>query len=184
MRSTDLGDPPKGRLPIGRRLPTCPTWAHIGGRVKTGWGALMLGALVLAACNEEKRITDVSATAAVPATASREVPLVAGPHIPGPETRNPFENNQHAVSQGQRLFRWFNCSGCHSTYGGGGMGPPLIDDHWIYGNKPANIYETIVNGRPNGMPSFGGKIPSYQVWQIVAYVQSMPMQPSLEEKRK
>ena len=24
-----------------------------------------------------------------------------------------------------------------------------------------------------GMPSFGGKIPSYQVWQLVAYVRSL-----------
>jgi cytochrome c oxidase cbb3-type subunit 3 len=152
--------------------------------VKAGQGWLIFGALLFAACNEEKRIGDVPASVATPPTASREVTLVAGPQIPAPEARNPFENNQHAVNEGQRLYRWFNCSGCHSTYGGGGMGPPLIDDHWIYGNKAATIYETIVNGRPNGMPSFSGKIPSYQIWQIVAYVQSMPMQPSLEEKRK
>ena len=32
---------------------------------------------------------------------------------------------------------------------------------------------TIVEGRPNGMPSFGGRIPDEQVWQLVAYVRSM-----------
>jgi cytochrome c oxidase cbb3-type subunit III len=152
--------------------------------VKAARNCVILIALMLAACNEEKRIGDVPATAATPPMTAREVTLVAGPQTPAPEARNPFENNQHAVNEGQRLFRWFNCSGCHSTYGGGGMGAPLIDDHWIYGNKAANIYETIVNGRPNGMPSFGGKIPSYQIWELVAFVQSMPMQPSLEEKRK
>jgi len=30
-----------------------------------------------------------------------------------------------------------------------------------------------VQGRPNGMPSFVGKIPDYQVWEIAAYVRSM-----------
>ena len=47
------------------------------------------------------------------------------------------------------------------------MGPPLMDDKWIYGSAPENIYATIIQGRPNGMPSFAGKIPTQQVWQIV-----------------
>lgn len=86
--------------------------------------------------------------------------------------KNPYEGNAYAISEGQRLYQWFNCVGCHS-HGGGGMGPPLMDDKWIYGSDPENIFATIVEGRPNGMPSFRGKIPEYQVWQIVAYVQSM-----------
>ena len=53
------------------------------------------------------------------------------------------------------------------------MGPPLMDDEWIYGNDPENIFATIVEGRPNGMPSFRGKLPEYQVWQLAAYVQSL-----------
>ena len=76
------------------------------------------------------------------------------------------------VSEGKRWFRWFNCHGCHAN-GGGGIGPPLMDDEWLYGAEPRNIFATIVEGRPNGMPSFRGKIPDAQVWQIVAYVRSM-----------
>ena len=53
------------------------------------------------------------------------------------------------------------------------IGPPLIKKDWIYGGEPANIFDTIVKGRPNGMPSWGGRIPEYQIWQIVAYVRSM-----------
>jgi cytochrome c oxidase cbb3-type subunit 3 len=48
-----------------------------------------------------------------------------------------------------------------------------MDSKWRYGSEPDNIYATIVEGRPNGMPSFRGKIPEQQVWQIVAYVRSM-----------
>jgi cytochrome c oxidase cbb3-type subunit 3 len=48
-----------------------------------------------------------------------------------------------------------------------------MDDKWLYGERPENIYATIVEGRPNGMPSFRGKIPNQQVWQLVAYVRSM-----------
>ena len=85
---------------------------------------------------------------------------------------NRHEENAYAVSQGKRLFRWYNCSGCHAN-GGGGMGPPLMDDKWRYGAEPAQIVATILQGRPNGMPSFGGRIPEDQVWQIAAYVRSM-----------
>jgi len=45
-----------------------------------------------------------------------------------------------------------------------------MDDEWIYGFEPVNIFATIVEGRPNGMPSFRNRIPDYQVWQLVAYV--------------
>jgi cytochrome c oxidase cbb3-type subunit 3 len=86
--------------------------------------------------------------------------------------KNKYEENAYAVSQGQRLFSAFNCVGCHS-HGGGGSGPALMDDKWIYGHQPENIFATIVQGRPNGMPSFAGKIPEAQVWQLVAYVRSM-----------
>jgi cytochrome c oxidase cbb3-type subunit 3 len=48
-----------------------------------------------------------------------------------------------------------------------------MDSQWIYGSQPENIFQTIVEGRPNGMPSFRGKLGTDQVWQLVAYVRSM-----------
>jgi cytochrome c oxidase cbb3-type subunit 3 len=57
--------------------------------------------------------------------------------------------------------------------GGGGIGPALMDDVWIYGKEPGNVFATIVEGRPNGMPAWRGKIPEYQIWQIVTYVESL-----------
>ena len=76
------------------------------------------------------------------------------------------------INEGGRLYNWYNCSGCHAN-GAGGIGPPLIKQQWIYGGEPANVFDTIVKGRPNGMPSWGGRIPEYQIWQIVAFVQSL-----------
>jgi len=49
----------------------------------------------------------------------------------------------------------------------------LMDAEWLYGSEPQNIYTTIIEGRPKGMPAFGGKVPDQQIWQLVAYVQSM-----------
>ncbi len=83
-----------------------------------------------------------------------------------------YTENSYQTGEGKRLFVWFNCSGCHAN-GGGGMGPPLMDDRWIYGSEPENIYATILEGRPNGMPSFRGMIPGQQIWQLVAYVRAL-----------
>jgi cytochrome c oxidase cbb3-type subunit 3 len=82
------------------------------------------------------------------------------------------ERNAYAVAQGKLYYRWFNCTGCHAQ-GGGAIGPALMDENWIYGKDPEAIFATIMEGRPNGMPSFRGRIPEEQVWQLVAYVRSM-----------
>lgn len=77
------------------------------------------------------------------------------------------------IAAGQQLYLAMNCVGCHS-HGGGGMGPALIDDVWIYGSEIENIAASIREGRPNGMPAFRGFLPEEQIWQIAAFVRSMP----------
>jgi cytochrome c oxidase cbb3-type subunit III len=87
-----------------------------------------------------------------------------------------FENNAYHIAQGQRLYAWMNCVGCHS-HGGGGMGPPLRDDEWRYGGSMQEIAATILNGRPNGMPSFRGRITEDQAYQLAAFVRALSAQP-------
>lgn len=106
------------------------------------------------------------------AQATRLTDLQAGsPSQPG-TIDNPLRNNAYALSEGKRLYSAYNCVGCHAQ-GGGAIGPALMDHRWIYGSRPDQIYSTIIEGRPNGMPAFGGRIPDHQVWQLVAYVQSL-----------
>lgn len=133
----------------------------------------------LGGCKREKRNFQVSAplTQTAVAKSVRLSRLVPGPTNPGPAASNPYEANAYDLSQGQQLFSAYNCVGCHA-HGGGGMGPPLMDATWIYGSKPAQIHDSIVEGRPNGMPSFRGLIPDYQIWQLVAYVRSLSGQVS------
>jgi cytochrome c oxidase cbb3-type subunit 3 len=95
-----------------------------------------------------------------------------GQQIATPAISNRYEESAYAVSQGKQLFEQFNCVGCHAN-GGGGIGPPLMDNQWIYGGEPANIFSTIMEGRPNGMPAWRGRIPENQAWEIVAYVRSL-----------
>jgi cytochrome c oxidase cbb3-type subunit 3 len=89
-----------------------------------------------------------------------------------------YYDNAEAVTTGKRLFAQYNCSGCHSN-GGGGMGPSLMDDEWIYGGRLEQIHQTLVEGRPNGMPAWGGKVPDEQLWQLSAYVRSMSLPATL-----
>ncbi len=91
--------------------------------------------------------------------------------------QNPLAKDPDAVERGMKDFDAFNCSGCHAANGGGGMGPSLSDDIWIYRSSPANIYLTIVQGRSKGMPAFGAMLPDRTVWELVAYVQSISQKP-------
>ena len=104
------------------------------------------------------------------ASLSNIYPGGAAPPLPATNTR--YEVSGYDVSEGQHLFRMFNCNGCHQN-GGGGIGPALMDDRWTYGSDPPIIFESIVEGRPNGMPSFRGKVTEQQTWQLVAYVRSL-----------
>jgi cytochrome c oxidase cbb3-type subunit III len=65
-----------------------------------------------------------------------------------------------------------NCTGCHFN-GGGGMGPALISGHWRYGGRIEQIYESIAQGRPNGMPSWQFVLGPTQIWDLAAYVKSL-----------
>lgn len=53
------------------------------------------------------------------------------------------------------------------------MGPSLRDEVWIYGNRDDQIFDSIAQGRANGMPAWGSKIPREQIWELVAYIKSM-----------
>src|SRR5262245_33631213 len=98
--------------------------------------------------------------------------LQPGAATPSPTVKSPYQDSAYAIAEGERLYQWFKCVGCH-FHGGGGIGPPWMDDQWIYGSAPENIFASITEGRPNGMPAFGGKIPPSQVWQLTAYVRSL-----------
>lgn len=91
-----------------------------------------------------------------------------------PEVENPYAGDAEAIAAGERHFAAFNCAGCHAPLGGGGMGPPLSDEEWIYGSEPAQIYLTIVHGRPQGMPAFGSMLPGRTIWELVAYIETLP----------
>jgi cytochrome c oxidase cbb3-type subunit 3 len=97
----------------------------------------------------------------------------AGNTPPSNATAATYAGDDTAKSQGAQLFDKYNCSGCH-FHGAGGIGPSLMDNQWIYGGSMEQIYSSIYQGRPNGMPSWGQKLSSTDIWKITAYVNSLP----------
>jgi cytochrome c oxidase cbb3-type subunit III len=94
-----------------------------------------------------------------------------------PHIANPLTGDPNAAMRGMQDFNQFNCVGCHAPNGGGGMGPSLSDRRYIYGSEPANIFLSIFQGRPNGMPAWGQMLPESTIWELVSYVQSISHPP-------
>jgi cytochrome c oxidase cbb3-type subunit 3 len=136
-------------------------------------GPALVCAVTLASCHREDRNLSATADSAPKFVALSDLrPGPPGPPPPDDPRAAEYEGNATHIANGQRYFQWFNCNGCHFN-GGGGIGPALMDDKWRYGGKTEQIYASIVQGRPNGMPSFKDKIPDQQVWEIAAYVRAL-----------
>ena len=87
--------------------------------------------------------------------------------------RNPFEGNATALADGAKLYISYNCVDCHGADGGGAMAPAFIDGRWHFGGSAAEVYESIAQGRPDGMPAWGGMLDQHSIWRLVTYVRSL-----------
>lgn len=139
-------------------------------------------AALLGACREEGPTTGDAAIPSLRAEIAGQgvvtTDIVAGPREPPPAGVNPLAPTAATIGEGKRLYQWYNCAGCHGLNGGGGMGPPFADADWIYGSAPENLFQSIVQGRPGGMPAFGALADDH-VWKLVAYVRTLgPVEPA------
>jgi len=158
-------------MPADRAIPL-PAWI---------FGACtVLAMMALAGCRGQA--TEVPSEGAAP-----PIGMPVGP-IPGPPVElhvesDPYGQNPVALADGRRLFVSYNCSGCHGGHAGGGMGPSLRDQTWIYGSSDAQIFNSIAEGRGKGMPAWGTKLPNDQIWRLVSYIKSLrtPQEPDPPE---
>jgi cytochrome c oxidase cbb3-type subunit III len=137
--------------------------------------------MAIALASETLLLIGIACAGAPPSVAASAapppMPTSVGP-VPGPPTEarsipNPFANDRDAMGEGRQLFVKFNCSGCHGGRAGGGMGPSLRDVDWIYGNSDAQLFSTIAEGRAHGMPSWGPRLTTEQIWKLVTYIKSL-----------
>lgn len=96
-----------------------------------------------------------------------------GRPLPVTETKNPYAGRGDVAGQGAQLFIQMNCDGCHGDGGTGAVGPNLADGRFKYGAGDAALFQSIYEGRPNGMPAWGAVLGPDVVWRLVTYVQSL-----------
>ena len=164
---------------------------------RSGWVMLFCGMWVAAGCqrsdggrSDTAGATTTAASSTVSAQYSGTRLLVAGdslrlidheeilpvgfPSATKPLlVKNPYEGDKHATGIGAQLFVAYNCLDCHGAEGSGAMGPSFQDGRWHFGGSPGDVFESIYQGRPDGMPAWGGRITNDQIWMLTAYVRSL-----------
>jgi cytochrome c oxidase cbb3-type subunit III len=98
--------------------------------------------------------------------------IQAGAVLPSDSGGNPYVGQRDAVKIGEQLFNRYNCDGCHGDGAAGSVGPTLADGRWRYGGTPREIYQSIYEGRPLGMPSYRA-VANEPIWYLVAYLRSL-----------
>ena len=91
----------------------------------------------------------------------------------GVTLKNPYAGNAAAIATGAKLFISYNCLDCHGAEGSGAMGPSLADGRWHFGGDDSELFESIYQGRPDGMPAWESAIAPDQIWMLVSYVKSL-----------
>jgi mono/diheme cytochrome c family protein len=86
---------------------------------------------------------------------------------------SPFGTDPQVRMVGSQLYLSYNCIDCHGMDGSGAMGPSLADGRWRFGGTASEVFESIYQGRPDGMPAWGGRISDADIWRLVAYVRSL-----------
>jgi cytochrome c oxidase cbb3-type subunit 3 len=139
---------------------------------------LLFAGLALVGCGPSQG----GGTSAAPPTAApseaavRSIPLGQPPGeaaSAAATVNNPYEGDAAAVADGKALFASMNCVYCHGTAGSGLMGPALNAHGWRYGGAPAQLFNSIHDGRPQGMPAWGARLPPDAIWKLVAYLESL-----------
>jgi len=158
--STDRGTPRRqqrrfsGRI-TGRGLTALPVLCVI------------LPAFFLGACSAEKR---------PPGPAQPQ----DSPNGPNDRRIALIENNAYQIGQGGRYFAWYGCSACHAIAGAGG---DLASGSWKFGGSFDRVYRSI-QGHGAGSARYGARIPAEQLWQLAAYVRSLPALPPAKRRRQ
>ena len=79
-----------------------------------------------------------------------------------------------ATAPGGALFQQY-CVACHGVAGEGNplLGAPALNDAiWNYGGEPADVAESIANGRTGVMPAFGARLDETQIRLLAAWLKA------------
>lgn len=104
--------------------------------------------------------------------------------------KSPYPDFASVADEGHKKFMGAGCNGCHGGTGGGGMGPPLTNPVWVYGNDDDTLFRLISLGsdelKKEGyvrkgsenvvgpMPAMGTVLKSPDdIWKVIAWIRSV-----------
>jgi len=79
-----------------------------------------------------------------------------------------------ALATGKELYKT-NCVACHAGNGGGGIGPNLTDNNWIYNGDIKGVFNTVSEGAENGMIAWKDILNPEKIQAVSSYVLSMKL---------
>jgi mono/diheme cytochrome c family protein len=91
--------------------------------------------------------------------------------LPAPTSGPTTSLDPALVAEGEVVFDE-NCSSCHGSTGGGGVGPALAGEVVSAFPDPADEEAVVAAGR-GGMPSFASKLTEEEIAAVVAYTRSL-----------
>ncbi len=94
------------------------------------------------------------------------------------ETLWKFSRNAEVVAAGKVTFM-STCASCHGTDLKGGIGVNLVDNTWIHGGNPTQVYATVQKGvLEKGMPTWGPVLGDKRIVETVSFVLSHHQPPA------
>ena len=87
-------------------------------------------------------------------------------------TSNGKTDASKVVKQGASIYVE-KCLQCHGENGQGGICPNLVDSEWKYGGTDEDIYKSIAEGRPGGMPNWDKALGEEKIKSIIVYIHSL-----------
>ena len=105
--------------------------------------------------------------------------------------KSPYQDDYESVAEeGHKKYMAAGCNGCHGGTGGGGMGPPLSNPVWVYGNDGDTLFRLIALGTDGlqeqgytrkgsenvvgPMPPHGNIVKSNDdMWKIIGWIWSI-----------
>lgn len=138
---------------------------------------LIVAALAAVACREQTDVpaaTNEAGTTGIVIAKHDDRVFAGGIAPPAERVTSSDVNTANAAQAGAKLFTGMNCDGCHGGGAVGAVGPSLTDGRWRYGGSDADIFRSIAEGRPRGMPAFAGVLQPPMIWRLVAYIKSLP----------
>jgi len=76
------------------------------------------------------------------------------------------------LASGQEIYNT-NCVACHAGNGGGGIGPNLTDNKWIYNGDIKGVFNTVSEGAENGMIAWKDILNPEKIQAVSSFVLSM-----------